>query len=87
MKHGVVHYAVANIPGAVARASTWALTNATMPYALQIANSGLRTAALNNKALSRGINVLNGHVTYEAVARSVNTSYISVEEALDETAG
>ncbi|MNK34928.1 Alanine dehydrogenase [compost metagenome] len=87
VKHGVVHYAVANIPGAVARTSTWALTNATMPYALQIANFGLRAAVLNNKALARGVNVLNGHITYEAVARSVNTSYISVEEAFDETVG
>ncbi|WP_433943905.1 alanine dehydrogenase [Paenibacillus sp. SN-8-1] len=85
VKHGVVHYAVANIPGAVARTSTWALTNATMPYALQIANSGLKTAAMNNKALAKGINVLNGYVTHEAVARSVNTSYISVEEALEGT--
>lgn len=87
VKHGVVHYAVTNIPGAVARTSTWALTNVTTPYALQIANLGLRAAAANNKALARGINVLNGHITYDAVARSVNKSFVTVEEAFSKTVG
>lgn len=82
VKHEVVHYAVANIPGAVARTSTWALTNATMPYALELANVGLQAAVMNNKALARGVNVLSGHITHEAVARSANASYLSVEKAL-----
>ncbi|WP_379132438.1 alanine dehydrogenase [Paenibacillus sp. sgz500958] len=71
VKHGVVHYAVANMPGAVARTSTLALTNVTMPYALQIANHGIIQAAVHNTALSRGINVAAGHVTNYAVADSL----------------
>ncbi|OKP98939.1 alanine dehydrogenase [Paenibacillus sp. P46E] len=71
VKHGVVHYAVANMPGAVARTSTLALTNVTIPYALQIANLGIHVAALNNVALARGINVAAGYVTNLAVAQSL----------------
>lgn len=71
VKHGVVHYAVANMPGAVARTSTLALTNVTIPYALQIANHGIHVAAVNNAALARGLNVVAGHVTNPAVAQSL----------------
>jgi alanine dehydrogenase len=66
-KHGVVHYAVANMPGAVPRTSTIALTNVTFPYALQIANKGVFKAVTQNEALKLGVNVVNGEITYEAV--------------------
>ena len=69
-KHGVVHYAVANMPGAVPRTSTIALTNVTVPYALEIANKGYHQACLENDALLKGINTLNGFVTYKAVAEA-----------------
>jgi alanine dehydrogenase len=70
VKHGVVHYAVANMPGAVPRTSTIALTNVTVPYAIQIANKGYKQACLENEALLKGINTLAGFVTYEAVAEA-----------------
>lgn len=82
-KHGVVHYSVANMPGAVPRTSTMALTNATVPYALQIANKGVARAISENPALKLGVNVANGEVTYEAVARDLNYVYVPVEEALE----
>ncbi|RXI98365.1 alanine dehydrogenase [Anaerobacillus alkaliphilus] len=81
-KHGVVHYAVANMPGAVPRTSTIALTNVTIPYALQIANKGVFTAVTENKALELGVNVANGAVTYEAVAKDLGYDYVPVQEAL-----
>lgn len=80
--HGVVHYAVANMPGAVARTSTFALTNVTVPYALQIANKGYERAILENKALAKGVNVIKGHVTYEAVAKSLDLPYTSLEQVI-----
>lgn len=80
-KHGVVHYAVANMPGAVPRTSTIALTNVTIPYALQIANKGVKKAIEDNAALARGMNVLNGNVTYEAVAKDLGYNYVPVEQA------
>ena len=67
-KYGVTHYSVANMPGAVPYTSTAALTNVTLPYALQIANKGYKQAALDDEALLKGINILDGHVTYKAVA-------------------
>ncbi|MFJ5759115.1 alanine dehydrogenase [Neobacillus sp. NPDC093182] len=82
-KHGVVHYSVANMPGAVPRTSTMALTNATVPYALQIANKGVVKAISENPALKLGVNVANGEITYEAVARDLNYVYVPVEEALE----
>ncbi|MCI4060469.1 alanine dehydrogenase, partial [Bacillus cereus] len=63
-KHGVGHYAVANMPGAVPRTSTLALTNETVPYAVQIANKGYKDACLGNTALLNGINTLDGYVTF-----------------------
>lgn len=81
-KHGVVHYAVANMPGAVPRTSTIALTNVTMPYALQIANKGAVKAVRENKALELGVNVANGSITYEAVAKDLGYNYVPVSEAL-----
>ncbi|RBP93867.1 L-alanine dehydrogenase [Cytobacillus firmus] len=74
-KHGVVHYAVANMPGAVPRTSTLALTNVTVPYAVQIANKGYKQACLDNEALLKGVNTLNGYVTYKAVAEAHSLDY------------
>ncbi|WP_078545108.1 alanine dehydrogenase [Litchfieldia alkalitelluris] len=82
VKHEVVHYAVANMPGAVPRTSTIALTNVTVPYAIQIANKGYKQACLDNEALLKGINTLNGYVTYKAVAESHGLSYSDTKELL-----
>ncbi|MBO8170609.1 MAG: alanine dehydrogenase [Bacillaceae bacterium] len=81
-KHGVVHYAVANMPGAVPRTSTLALTNVTIPYALQLANKGWQQAIEESKPLARGVNVINGQVTYEAVAHALELPYTPLREAL-----
>lgn len=86
VKHGVVHYAVANMPGAVPRTSTIALTNVTMTYALQIANKGVKNAILSNPALKLGLNTANGGITYEAVAKDLGYDYTPAEEALEKTA-
>ncbi|MDR4903900.1 alanine dehydrogenase [Bacillus mycoides] len=82
-KHGVVHYAVANMPGAVPRTSTLALTNVTVPYAVQIANKGYKEACLGNTALLKGINTLDGYVTFEAVAEAHSLQYADVKELLE----
>ncbi|WP_419883253.1 alanine dehydrogenase [Peribacillus sp. B-H-3] len=82
VKHGVVHYAVANMPGAVPQTSTIALTNVTIPYALQIANKGAVQAIKDNAALAQGVNVANGEITFEAVASDLGLQYVSVEKAL-----
>ncbi|RUS49069.1 alanine dehydrogenase [Cohnella sp. AR92] len=82
VKHGVVHYAVANMPGAVARTSTIALTNVTTPYGLQIASKGYRQAALDNQALARGINAAEGKVTFQAVAEAHGYEHTNVREVL-----
>jgi alanine dehydrogenase len=73
--HDIVHYAVANMPGAVPRTSTIALTNVTVPYAVQIANKGYRNASIDNAALCKGINTLEGYVTYKAVADAHGLEY------------
>ncbi|HEX8376359.1 MAG TPA: alanine dehydrogenase [Pedobacter sp.] len=75
LKHEVVHYSVANMPGAVPQTSTLALTNVTVPYALQIANKGYQQACLDNEALCKGINTLGGYVTYKAVADAHGFDY------------
>jgi alanine dehydrogenase len=67
---GVVHYGVTNMPGAVPRTSTYALSNATLPYAIQLADKGLVGAARNDEALALGVNTYQGHVTYQAVAQA-----------------
>ncbi|SET45147.1 L-alanine dehydrogenase [Oceanobacillus limi] len=77
-KHGVVHYSVANMPGAVPRTSTIGLTNVTVPYALQIANKGYKQACLDNAALLKGINTIEGYVTYQAVAEAHGLEYDNV---------
>lgn len=83
VKYGVVHYAVANMPGAVARTSTLALTNVTIPYGIQIANKGYKLAAKENRALAKGINVIDGYVTYQAVAEAHGYSYVSIGNVLE----
>lgn len=82
VKHGVIHYAVSNIPGAVPRTSTIGLTNVTIPYAVEIANKGLVKAITESKAIKSAVNVLNGKVTYAAVARDLGLTYVTVEDAL-----
>ena len=72
---GVVHYCVTNMPGAVGRTSTIALCNATLPYALKIANKGYAKAAADDAGLAEGINVANGKVTYQAVAETFQMPY------------
>lgn len=81
-KHGVLHYAVANMPGAVPRTSTIALTNVTVPYALQMANTGAYRAISESPALQAGVNVMDGEITYKAVADDLGFIYKSVTEVL-----
>jgi alanine dehydrogenase len=75
---GVIHYCVANMPGAVARTSTFALTNTTFPYCLKIATMGYREAMRKNKALRKGLNTYNGKLTYKPVADALNLEYHAV---------
>ena len=77
---GVVHYCVANMPGAVPRTSTMALTNATLPYALEIANKGWMRAMVENQEIERGANIIDGHVTYQAVAEAFDLEYTPVKQ-------
>ncbi|WP_066149936.1 alanine dehydrogenase [Halalkalibacter krulwichiae] len=83
-KHDVFHYAVANMPGAVPRTSTIALTNVTIPYALQIANKGLKQALLENQSLQLGLNTGAGLVTYEAVATDLSYPYVPAKNVLEQ---
>lgn len=82
VKHGVVHYAVPNMPGAVAQTSTIALTNVTMPYAVAIANKGFEDAAREDDTVLTGLNVYKGHVTNEGVAESLEMEYKAISELL-----
>ncbi|MCP3888864.1 MAG: alanine dehydrogenase, partial [Desulfobulbaceae bacterium] len=79
---GVVHYCVANMPGAVARTSTAALTNATLPYAVEIANKGWKKAMQENNEIKLGANVIDGQITYKAVAEAFDFDYTPVEKFL-----
>ena len=79
---GVIHYCVANMPGAVARTSTFALTNSTLRYALELANKGLKRAVTENPHLAEGVNTLNGKLTYRAVAEAQGRPYTHLREAL-----
>ena len=79
---GVIHYCVANMPGGVARTSTFALNNATMPFVLTLANKGYKTALMDDANLRNGLNVHNGMVTIEAVAEALNYSYVDAVTAL-----
>jgi len=82
IEEGVVHYCVTNMPGAVARTSTIALNNATLPFALALANKGYRKALADDPHLMNGLNVANGKVTYKAVADAHGLPFVAPEEAL-----
>ncbi len=79
---GVIHYCVANMPGAVSMTSTIALTNATLPYAVEIADKGIRRAALENPEIAHGINIFEGKVTHPGVAAAFGLPYTEVAKAL-----
>lgn len=79
---GVLHYCVANMPGAVPYTSTLALTNATLPYALQLANKGWKQACIDNKELKLGLNVVEGRVVYKGVADAFDLPYTEVDSIL-----
>jgi alanine dehydrogenase len=78
----VVHYCVANMPGAVARTSTYALNNVTLPHALRMAEMGWKAALAANPHLAEGLNVHAGKVTYKAVADELGYDYLPVAEAI-----
>lgn len=82
VKHGVIHYAVANMPAAVSETSTLALTNVTLPYVMQIANMGWKEAVKKNEPLSKGVNLTAGKVVYKAVADTFNLEYEQLEDII-----
>ena len=82
---GVLHYCVANMPGAVPRTSTFALTNATLPYAVKLANKGFFEAIKSDSNLKEGVNTYAGHCTYEAVAVAQGIPYTSVDALIEVT--
>lgn len=82
VKHGVVHYCVTNMPGAVPRTSTIGLGNATLPFGLQLAELGLPAAATSNEALGKGVNVYDGKLTQAAVAEALRLPYTPLVEAI-----
>ena len=82
MVDGVVHYCVANMPGAVARTSTFALNNATIGHAIALADKGWKQALKDNAHLKNGLNVANGHVTFEAVAKDLGYAYVNADTLL-----
>ena len=80
---GVIHYGVTNMPGAVPRTSTYALSNATLPYVRALADQGLAAAVRADPALARGVNVLAGHITYPAVAQAFGLPYAKLSELIE----
>lgn len=80
--HNSVYYCVANMPGAVPNTSTWALTNATMAYAVRLADKGWQAACQADRALALGLNTHDGFVTYKAVADDLSLAYRPLDEAL-----
>ncbi|NMB46350.1 MAG: alanine dehydrogenase [Firmicutes bacterium] len=80
IKHDVVHYSVGNIAAAVPRTSTFALTNATLPYVLEIAEKGVRRAILANESLAKGVNVIGGTIVHQVVAEALGLSHVPLEE-------
>ena len=76
---GIIHYCVANIPGAVPMTSTLALTNATLPYAIQLADKGWKKACKENKALEQGLNIIDGKVVFPGVAEAFDMPCYPVE--------
>jgi alanine dehydrogenase len=83
MVHDSVFYCVANMPGAVPNTSTWALTNATLAYAIQLADKGWKRACRENRPLALGLNVHAGQITYPAVADAFGLAHTRVDELLD----
>lgn len=81
--NGVVHYCVANMAGAVARTSTIALTNATLPYAVEIANKGWKKAMRESKEIRLGANVMYGKITYRVVSEAFGLGYTPIENFLE----
>jgi alanine dehydrogenase len=82
MVDGVVHYGVTNMPGAVPRTSTYGLSNATLPYALLLADEGLEEAIRQDEALARGVNTFQGNVTYQAVAQAFDLDFVELGSLL-----
>ena len=82
MVDGIVHYCVANMPGAVARTSTFALNNATLPFAVALANKGCRKALADDPHLQNGLNVHRGQITYKAVAEALRLPFTPAEDAI-----
>jgi alanine dehydrogenase len=80
--HGVIHYGVGNIPGAVPHTSTYALTNATLPYQLQVAIHGARGAAVNDSAIALGVNTVRGKLTNQPSAEALDIEFVEPLAAL-----
>jgi alanine dehydrogenase len=85
-EEGVIHYCVANMPGAVPQTSTWALTNATLPFAVRLATGGL-AALRGDTALASAANVINGRITYKSVAEAFGREHVPLEAALEAGGG
>ncbi|WP_036745649.1 alanine dehydrogenase [Paenibacillus sp. UNC451MF] len=83
VKHGVIHYAVANMPGAVPRTSTLALTNVTLSYAAELAGKGLHQASKDHRELKLGVNTYQGHITHPAVASAAGRPYVELDSLLE----
>lgn len=84
VKHGVIHYTVANMPGAYARTSTYALTNATLTYIMKLANDGLHQSLLKDESLRKGVNIMDGRCTLESLASSLDLQYTDIDYLIDE---
>ncbi|MGB4373404.1 MAG: alanine dehydrogenase, partial [Halanaerobiales bacterium] len=82
VRHGVIHYSVSNMPGAVARTSTFALTNATLPYIVELANKGFKKAIDENQELAAGVNTYQGKLTCQAVALAFNMEHTPLKELI-----
>ncbi len=79
---GIIHYYVANMPGAVSLTSTMALTNATLPFAVPLANKGWKKSAQESTAMKVGLNIVEGKITCQAVAEAFEMEYVSVDDVL-----
>ena len=82
IKNNIIHCAIPNIPGSVANTASTALSNATYNYILYLANNGVENLITKNIPFSKGINTLNGHVTHDALAKSLDLQYVDGKEAL-----
>jgi alanine dehydrogenase len=83
VQHGIVHYAVGNMPGAVPHTSTYALTNATLPHIIEVASHGARGVVANNTSLAHGLNTVNGVVTNSSVAGALGLGFVEPNRAFD----